>query len=189
MAGNIFGNVFRVATFGESHGPAIGCVIDGVPPGIELSEADIQKMVKDAEAHAAEDKKMRELVDARNKAEQLVYATEKSLKDYGAKVTAEEKKKIEAAVSKLKEAVKGENVDAINRGVEELSQAAHKLAEEMYKTAQQAQGGQAGPGGPSADQQPGPDEGPGPQGPQGGDAGGKGKKKDGAVDADFEVVN
>jgi molecular chaperone DnaK len=158
-----------------------------------LSEAEIQKMVKDAEANAAEDKKMRELVDARNKAEQLVYATEKSLKEYGAKATDDEKKKIEAAAAKLKEAVKGENVEAINRGVEELSQAAHKMAEEMYKNAQQAQGGQAGPGGPGAGPEAGPQDGPGqqepPQGGPSGDAGGKGKKKDGAVDADFEVVN
>src|SRR3989339_95777 len=112
-----------------------------------LSEAEIKKMVKDAEAHAAEDKKARELVDARNKAEQLMYATEKTLKEAGDKVSADERKKIEEAVAKLKETVKGENTEAINKGTEDLTQVTHKLAEEMYKAASAAGAGAAGPQG------------------------------------------
>ncbi|MFH0918922.1 MAG: molecular chaperone DnaK [Fibrobacterota bacterium] len=153
-----------------------------------LSEAEIKKMVQDAEAHADEDKKAHELVDARNKAEQLIYGTEKTLTEAGAKVSDDDKNKIQAAVAKLKETVKGENAEAINKGAEELAQAAHKLAEEMYKS-EAAAGAAAGPQGPA-----GPEAGPGPQaGPEGPAAGdgnkGKGGKKDGAVDADFEVVD
>jgi molecular chaperone DnaK len=169
-----------------------------------LSEAEIQRMVKEAEAHADEDKKTREKVEARNKAEQLVYATEKSLKDYGDKVSDDDKKKIQTAIDKLKEAVKSEDPERINRGMEELSQAAHKLAEEIYKTAQAQQGAGPGPGPGGAGAQPGgPGAGPGGAGPQAGadpGAGGAdpsagsgggdpGKKKDGAVDADFEVMD
>lgn len=149
-----------------------------------LSEADIQKMVKDAEAHAAEDKKARELIDSRNKAEQLIYATEKTLKEAGSKVSDDEKKKIEAAMAKLKETLKSENVEEINKGMEELTQSAHKLAEEMYKQASAA-GAQGA--GPEAGQQAGPQAGPEPK--SGSEDAGKGKKKDGAVDADFEVVD
>ncbi len=155
-----------------------------------LSEAEIQKMVKDAEAHAAEDKKMHEQVDSKNKAEQLIYATEKSLKDYGDKVSDDEKKKIEAAIAKLKEKVKSENTEEINRGVEELSQVAHKLAEEMYKNASAAGGAAGAQGSPGPNPAGGPDG--SAQGPQAGPESGpndKGKKKDGAVDADFEVVD
>lgn len=155
-----------------------------------LSEQEIQRMVKDAEAHAAEDKKMREAVDAKNKAEQLIFATEKAVKEYGDKVSDEEKKKIEEAIAKLKEAVKGESVEAINKGVEELSQAAHKISEEMYKAAQSAAGGAQGGG--AAQGAPGAQANGGPTGEASGGAssqgGGKSDKNDGAVDADFEVV-
>ncbi|MBL8028562.1 MAG: molecular chaperone DnaK [Fibrobacteres bacterium] len=153
-----------------------------------LSEEEIKRMVKDAEAHAAEDKKMREIVDTRNKAEQLIFATEKAVKEHGDKVGEEDKKKIEEAITKLKETVKGENVEAMNKGIEELSTAAHKLSEEMYKAAQAAQAGAAGAAG--AQPGSGPQEAPGAGSSEGAAGnGGKGPKKDdGAVDADFEVV-
>ncbi|OGJ86025.1 MAG: molecular chaperone DnaK [Candidatus Raymondbacteria bacterium RifOxyA12_full_50_37] len=144
-----------------------------------LSEAEIQRMVKDAEAHASEDKKAREKIDAKNKAEQLVYATEKSLKELGDKVSEGDRKKIEEAVAKVKEAVKGEDPAVINTAVEELTQASHKIAEEMYK---HAQGAQSGP-------QPGPDAQAGQEAPQQDEPKKDGKKKDGAVDADFEVMD
>jgi molecular chaperone DnaK len=101
-----------------------------------LSEADIEKMVKDAEAHAAEDKERRALVEAKNHAEALVHSTEKSLKDYGAKVSAADKSAIEAAVVALKSALEGEDTEAIKEKTNELAQAAMKLGEAMYAASQ-----------------------------------------------------
>ncbi len=98
-----------------------------------LNDADIEKMVKDAEIHAAEDKKRRELVDARNQGEALVHSAEKSLKDYGDKVSAADKSAIEAAVASLKSALEGEDVAAISAKTNELAQASMKLGEAMYK--------------------------------------------------------
>ncbi len=111
-----------------------------------LSEADIEKMVKDAEAHAAEDKKRRELVDARNQGEALVHSAEKSLKEFGDKVAASDKSAIEAAIAGLKTALEGEEVEAINARANELTQASMKLGEAMYKAEQAgaAAGAQAG---------------------------------------------
>ena len=102
-----------------------------------LSEADIQKMVKDAEAHAAEDKKRRELVEAKNQADALIHSTEKAMAEHGDKVSAEEKTAIEAAIASLKDAVKGDDADAIKEKTNTLAQASMKLGEAMYK-AQQA---------------------------------------------------
>jgi molecular chaperone DnaK len=102
-----------------------------------LSEADIQKMVNDAESHAAEDKKRRELVEARNQADALAHSTEKAMSEHGDKVSPEEKTAIEAAVAGLKDAVKGDDVDAIKEKTNTLAQASMKLGEAMYK-AQQA---------------------------------------------------
>ncbi len=110
-----------------------------------LSEDEINRMVKDAEANAESDKKKREAIDARNEADSLVYQTEKAVKDYGDKVSADDKSKIEAACNDLKEALKGDNVEDIKAKTEALKQASYKMAEEMYK-AQSAQGGaQSGP--------------------------------------------
>ncbi len=111
-----------------------------------LSEADIEKMVKDAEAHAAEDKKRRELVDARNQGEALIHSAEKSLKEFGDKVAASDKSAIEAAIAGLKTALEGEEVEAINARANELTQASMKLGEAMYKAEQAgaAAGAQAG---------------------------------------------
>jgi molecular chaperone DnaK len=143
-----------------------------------LSEAEIQKLVKDAESHSAEDKKARELVEARNKADAAAYQAEKSLKDYGDKISEEDRNKIKEAIDKVNKSKDLSDPAEIERTIEELMQASHKMAEEMYKqqAAQQAQ--QAGP---QADT--GPQPGAGPESP-----GGK-KPDDGAMDADYEVVD
>jgi molecular chaperone DnaK len=100
-----------------------------------LSEADIQKMVKDAEANAAEDKKRREAVDAKNHADSLVHSTEKALAEHGSKVEESERRAIEDAVSDLKEALKGDDAEAIKAKTNTLAQASMKLGEAMYKQA------------------------------------------------------
>jgi molecular chaperone DnaK len=98
-----------------------------------LSEADIDKMVKDAEANAAEDKKRREAVDAKNHADALVHSTEKALAEHGSKIADTERRVIEDAVSDLKEALKGDDAEAIKTKTNTLSQASMKLGEAMYK--------------------------------------------------------
>jgi molecular chaperone DnaK len=98
-----------------------------------LSDADIQKMVKDAEANAAEDKKRREAVDAKNHADSLVHSTEKALAEHGSKVEESERRAIEDAVSDLKEALKGDDAEAIKAKTNTLAQASMKLGEAMYK--------------------------------------------------------
>jgi molecular chaperone DnaK len=114
-----------------------------------LSEADIDKMVKDAESHAAEDKARREVVDAKNHAEAAIHSAEKSLADYGDKVSAAERDAIEAAVAALKSAIETDDAETIKAKTNELAQAAMKLGEAMYK-AQQAEAG----GAPEADAAP-----------------------------------
>ncbi|WP_027581360.1 molecular chaperone DnaK [Bradyrhizobium sp. Ai1a-2] len=103
-----------------------------------LSETDIEKMVKDAEANAAEDKKRREAVDAKNHADALVHSTEKALAEHGSKVAESERRSIEDAVSDLKEALKGNDAESIKAKTNALAQASMKLGEAMYK--QQAEG-------------------------------------------------
>ena len=98
-----------------------------------LSEADIEKMVKDAEANAAEDKKRREAVEAKNQADALVHSTEKALAEHGDKVDETERRAIEDAVSDLKEALKGDDAEAIKAKTNTLAQASMKLGEAMYK--------------------------------------------------------
>ena len=132
-----------------------------------LSEAEIQRMVQDAEAHAEEDRRAHELVDARNQAEALVHSTRKSLHDLGDKVSAADKSAIETAMRDLEAAVKGDDKAEITAKTEALSQASHKLTEQMYAQSQ----ANASPGGDA--QQPG-----------GTHAGG-----DNVVDAEFEEVN
>ncbi len=117
-----------------------------------LSEADIEKMVKDAEAHAAEDKKRRELVDARNQGEALIHSAEKSVKEFGDKVAASDKSTIEAAIASLKTALEGEDVEAINARANELAQASMKLGEAMYKAEQATAGAGGATGTQSADE-------------------------------------
>ncbi|MFN7710478.1 MAG: molecular chaperone DnaK [Holosporales bacterium] len=109
-----------------------------------LSDADIEKMVKDAESHAAEDKQRRELIEARNHAEGLAHSTEKSLSEHGDKISAEEKAAIEAAIKDLREVTSGEDVGAIQAKTQHLMQVAMKLGEALYKAQQdQAQEGAA----------------------------------------------
>ncbi|MEI3479069.1 MAG: molecular chaperone DnaK [Bilophila sp.] len=105
-----------------------------------LSDTDIEKLVKEAEAHAAEDKKKQELISARNQADGLIYGTEKSIKDLGDKLDASLKSDIEGKIAALKKLMEGEDVEAIKKSTEELAQASHKLAEQLYSQAQ----GQAG---------------------------------------------
>jgi molecular chaperone DnaK len=138
-----------------------------------LSEKDIEKMVKEAELHAEEDKKERERIEVRNEADSLLYSTEKSLKDYGDKISSDEKAKIEHAMQELKDTMSSGSVEEVKAKTEALQQAAYKLAEEMYK-ATSAQQGAAGDQGTAGAQ----------------DASSHGKKTDdGVEDADFEVVD
>ncbi len=98
-----------------------------------LSESEIQKMVKDAQSHSEEDKRKKVLVEARNKADGMLYTTEKTLKDYGDKISAEEKKKIEEAMEKVRSVMQSEDAEAINKATDEMMSASHKIAEEMYR--------------------------------------------------------
>src|SRR4030088_941833 len=113
-----------------------------------LSEADIQRMVKDAESHAEEDKKRKAEVEAKNHAEALVHSTEKALEEHGAKVGETERRAIENAMADLKEALKGTDADAITAKTNTLAQASMKLGEAMYKQSQE--GGAGGPEGPGS---------------------------------------
>jgi len=132
-----------------------------------LSEADINKMVKEAEAHAAEDKKAKELAEAKNHGDALIHTTEKAVSEHGSKVSDAERSAIENAIASLKSAIKEEDVEDIKAKTNTLAQASMKLGEAMYK-AQQG-GGDGAPGG---------------------DAGaGGGKKDENVVDAEFSEVD
>lgn len=100
-----------------------------------LSDAEIEQMIKDGEAHAEEDQQKKDTVEVRNQADSLIYSTEKSLKEYGEKLSEAERDAIEAAIQKVKESLKGEDIDAIKADNEALLQASHKLAEAMYAEA------------------------------------------------------
>ncbi len=110
-----------------------------------LSEEEIQRMVKDAEANAEEDKKLRELVDARNQCDQMIHSVKKSLTEHGDKIGADEKEKIETALKEAEEAIKSDDKSAIEAKTQSLSESAHKLAEQIYKD-QQPQAGAEAPG-------------------------------------------
>ena len=114
-----------------------------------LTDADIDRMVKEAESHAEEDKKRRELVEVRNQAEALVHSTETMLADLGDKVSPEDKAAVEAAVAELKTVTESDDPEAIKQKVDAVAQASMKLGEAMYQTSQGAAGGEEG--GPSAD--------------------------------------
>ncbi|MCI0431983.1 MAG: molecular chaperone DnaK [Rhodospirillales bacterium] len=136
-----------------------------------LSEADIQRMVKDAEAHAAEDKRQKELVEARNHAEALIHTTERTLSEHGSKVGAAEKQAIEQAIAELKSVTSGEDAEAIRLKTQALVQASMKLGEAMYRQADGDAAAETGNGAAGA----GAEAGPG--GPEG------------VVDVDFEEVD
>jgi len=112
--------------------------------GSGLSEEEVEQMVQDAEAHAEEDHKQRELVESRNQADTLIHSTRKSMEDYGDQVSDEDKQAIESAIGELEQAMEGDDKEAIDQGMEKLSQAAHKLAEQAYQAAGAEQTGQAG---------------------------------------------
>ena len=135
-----------------------------------LSKDEVEKMVREAESHAAEDKKKRELIEAKNQGDNLIYSTEKSLKEFGDKIDASEKQKIEEGVATLKKALEGSDAEEIKKASESLMQASHKLAEAVYAKAQ-----------PGAEQ-----EGAEPQAPEAEAAGAA--KGETVVDADFEEV-
>ncbi len=142
-----------------------------------LSEEEIERMKKDAELHADEDRKRKELVEARNNADSMIHMTSKSLQELGDKVDAATRSSVEQEIEKVKKAVEGEDTAAIKSATEALTQASHKLAELMYAQASQQQGGAAGTGGAGAS-----------QGAGGADSSRRGKDDDDVVDADFEEV-
>jgi molecular chaperone DnaK len=133
-----------------------------------LSDTDIEKMVKDAEEHAAEDKKRRELVEARNQADSMIHTTEKSLSELGDKVSSTDKESIEKAVADLREAMNTDDVEAIKAKTQALSQASMKLGEAIYRASQAEGGAEGGPGA---------------------DAGATGGSEEKVVDAEFEEVD
>ncbi|MEA3348208.1 MAG: molecular chaperone DnaK [Pseudomonadota bacterium] len=130
-----------------------------------LSEAEIEQMIKDAEAHADEDHKKRELIDVRNQADGTIYQTEKSLKEMGEKVPAEDRSNIEAALNQVKTVKDGEDIEVIKKALDGLQQVSHKLAEAMY--AENPAGADGAAGGPASEAGPADDD---------------------VVDADFEEV-
>ena len=141
-----------------------------------LSEAEVEKMVKDAESHAAEDKKKKEVVELKNQADALIHATEKSLKEHGSKIGAEDKKKIEASLEALKKVKDSDNKEELKSKIDALTQASMKLGEEIYKEAQkeaakQQQAGKAKPASTKEDNKT--DK----------------KKEEKIVDAEFEEVD
>ena len=138
-----------------------------------LSEAEVEKMVKDAEANAAEDRKFHEIVTARNQADNMIHAVTKAIKDAGDKVSADEKQAIERAVEALKEAMKTDDKDLMEAKTKDLTDASSKMAERLYAQGQGDQGqGGASAGGASGSQQ----------------GSGGGEKSDNVVDAEFEEV-
>ncbi|MDR7455170.1 MAG: Hsp70 family protein, partial [Armatimonadota bacterium] len=124
-----------------------------------LDKAEVERLVREAEQHAAEDRKAREAAETRNRGDSLAFQVEKLLKEHGEKVSAEERGKVEAALRDLREALKGDDVDRIARAADALQQASYRLSEEMYKaTAGAPAGAAAGPGaGPASGQKPGED--------------------------------
>ncbi len=144
-----------------------------------LSEAEIKNMVKDAEKFADDDQKSREAVETLNHADNLVYQTEKLLKEHGAKVPADKKTQVEAAINALKEAIKGKNNDEIKAKMEELNTVVQAMSAELYSQAKTS----------ASDKDGKPHEGPGASSEEPQGKGGSGKGGDDAIDADFEMVD
>jgi len=139
-----------------------------------LSDEEVEKMTKEAESHAEDDKKKRQVVDLKNQADQLIYSTEKTLKEHGDKVSAQTRGNIENAVNNLKEAIKGENADAIKKAIENLSTAGQELGKVLYEEAAKKQAASAPTGGASQ-AAPHPEEEV------------RRKKPDDVIDAEFEA--
>ena len=149
-------------------------IINKTEPRVE-----VEYIITKSEKFAKEDIKKKEEVEVMNQADTLIYATEKSLKEFGDKVSQSERADIEARLNDVKQAMKDKNVDSIKRGLEELTKASHKLAEEVYKKTSKTGAGQGGPAG-----------GESRQGPQGAEPEtekeAKGKKKDeDIIDAEY----
>ncbi len=140
-----------------------------------LSDEEVKRMTEDAESHAEEDKKKRELIDVKNQADQVIYSTEKTLKEHGEKVSAEARATLEAAINNLKEVVKGEDVDAINKAIENLSTAGQELGKILYEEAAKKQAATGDAGDPMGDPTPPESEGSGS------------KTEDDVIDVEFEV--
>ena len=134
-----------------------------------LSKEEVEKLVKDAQAHTDDDKKRRKIAEAKNQADTLIYQTEKNLSEYGDKIAAEDKTKVEEAVAALKKAMEGTDPDAIESATQALTTASHKLAEEMYKAASASAAPDAGA--------------------SAGDGAGETKTDEKVVDAEFEEVD
>jgi molecular chaperone DnaK len=141
-----------------------------------LSEEEISKMTNEAESHAEEDKKKREVVDLKNQADQLIYSTEKTLKEHGDKVSAETRGNIESAANNLKEVIKGEDADAIKKAIENLGTAGQELGKVLYEEAAKKQAASAAQAGPDEQTAPPSDDG-----------GAKAKPAGDVIDAEFEA--
>jgi molecular chaperone DnaK len=137
-----------------------------------LSKDEVEKMAKDAESHAGEDRKKKEEIEARNRADAMVYNIEKMLREHRDKVSEADAKAVESALEESKKAMAEGGVDRINQATSKLETASHKLAEAMYKASSQPAGGPQGPAG----------------GPAGDGAKGEEKPKDNVVDAEFVDV-
>ena len=147
-----------------------------------LSDEEVKRMQREAESHAEEDKRQREVVEKRNQADSLVYNVQRTVKEHGAKLAEADRTKIEAALKEVQEAMKGDDAARIDRAVEALNQASYAIAQMLYQRKGGPPGGEPGAG-------PGPGPGPGAQagaGPQGQARSGKGKDDD-VIDADYEV--
>jgi molecular chaperone DnaK len=138
-----------------------------------LSKEEVDKMARDAETNSAEDRKRKDEIDARNRADSMVYQVEKMLKDHRDKISEDDAKQVEAALESTRKAMgDGGSVEQINKAVDSLTQASHKLAEAMYKTASASGPGGPPPGGDGAGPSPGPE-----------------KPKENVVDAEFVDVD
>jgi molecular chaperone DnaK len=144
-----------------------------------LNEDEIKRMVNEAEQHASDDKQRRAAAEARNKLDNLIYTTEKTLKDYGAQLDDSARKEVEDALTSAREKLESKDPDEMNRAAEALSTASHKLAEAMYSKTRQAQGGPDGAAAADGHADGSANGGAAPEGD---------KKEDDVVDADFKEV-
>jgi molecular chaperone DnaK len=147
----------------------------------QLNKNEVERLVHESQAHAEEDRKQREQVETRNLADSVVYRTEKMLKDVGDKVSAQARERVQAAVDSLKEALKGNDAEAIKKATSEVDQASYPLSEELYRQTAAGPGtGGSGAGGPAAG--PGPEEGPDSGAP-------RGKPEGDVIDAEFKATD